>query len=293
MFPTPFRHFSPRRQPWFRFQPGNDYGLIEVQMAVSRDGIHWDRPDRRPYFPMGLPDEWDRWLTMMGVGIVRHGNSLYQYYWSTGRTHDSGILRPEYDKLLEPRAAIGAVRQRLDGFISADFAYTGGNLTTPPLVFSGTHLRLNIDTGGMGTAFVEIRDPQGKPMPGFTRGDCEEIGGNFLDTSVRWRGNSDLSALRGRPIVLHVSGAGPSSTPSSFPQVRPLQKECYAPCSPRRYRPRSSPSAWIRWAGPESIYAHGRAPRHQIPRRSSSSFRQTPASAGTPSSRLNASGAAS
>jgi hypothetical protein len=69
--PTPFRHFSPRRQPWFRFQPGNDYGLIEVQMAVSRDGIHWDRPDRRPYFPMGLPDEWDRWLTMMGVGMVR------------------------------------------------------------------------------------------------------------------------------------------------------------------------------------------------------------------------------
>ena len=112
MFPTPFRHFSPRRQPWFRFQPGQDYGLIEVQMAVSRDGIHWDRPDRRPYVPMGLPDEWDRWLNMMGVGMIRKGNALYQYYWSTGRTHDSGILRPEYDQLIEPRGAIGAVRQR-------------------------------------------------------------------------------------------------------------------------------------------------------------------------------------
>jgi hypothetical protein len=221
MFPSAFRHFSPSRQPWFRFQPGNDYGLIEVQMAVSRDGIRWDRPDRRPYFPMGLPDEWDRWLTMMGVGMIRRGNALYQYYWSTGRTHDSGILRPEYDKLLEPKGAIGAVRQRLDGFISADFAYTGGTLTTPPLVFSGTQLRLNIDTGGMGTAFVAIRDAQGKPIPGFTREECEEIGGNFLDTPVRWRGNGDLSSLRGRPIVLHIAARGTKLYAFQFPMGPP------------------------------------------------------------------------
>lgn len=208
MFPTPFRHFAPSRQPWFRYQPGNDYGLIEVQMAVSRDGIHWDRPDRRPYFPMGLPDEWDRWLTMMGVGMLRRGSYLYQYYWSTGRTHDSGILRPEYDKSIPLKNAIGVVRQRLDGFMSADFAYTGGTLTTPPLVFDGNHLRLNIDTGGMGTAFVEIRDAQGRPLPGFTRADCEEIGGNYVDTQVRWKGKTDLSALRGQPVTLHFTARG-------------------------------------------------------------------------------------
>jgi hypothetical protein len=210
MFPTPFRHFasSPTRQPWFRFQPGNDYGLIDVQMAFSRDGIHWSRPDRRSYVPMGLPDEWDRWLTMMGVGMLRRGNYLYQYYWSTGRTHDSGILRPEYDKSITTKSAIGALRQRLDGFMSADFDYTGGTLTTPPLLFTGTHLRLNIETGAMGTAFVEIRDAEGKPIPGFTRADCEEIGGNFVDTPVRWKGKSDLSALRGRPITLHITARG-------------------------------------------------------------------------------------
>lgn len=206
MFPSPFRHFAPPRQPWFRFEPGNDYGLIESQLAVSRDGIHWERPDRRPYFPMGLPDEWDRWLTMMGVGMVRRGNALYQYYWSSGRTHDSGILRPEYDRAVASRGAIGALRQRPDGFISADFQAEGGTLTTPALEFTGTHLRLNADTGGMGTLFVEIRDAQGTPIPGFARGDCEEIGGNFLDETVRWRGKADLSALRGTPVTLHITG---------------------------------------------------------------------------------------
>jgi hypothetical protein len=208
MFPAMFRHFAPPRQPWFRFKPGEDYGLIEAQLAVSRDGIHWDRPDRRPYFPMGLPDEWDRWLVMMGVGMVRRGSALYQYYWSSGRMHDSGILRPEYDQSVQRRGAIGALRQRLDGFLSADFAYDGGTLTTPPVVFSGTHLRLNIDTGAMGTAFVELRDLQGRPLPGFARADCEEIGGSFVDAPVRWKGRSDLSALRGTPVTVHIAARG-------------------------------------------------------------------------------------
>ncbi len=210
MFPTPFRHFSPSpgRQPWFRFEPGNDYGLIEVQMAVSRDGINWSRPDRRPYFPMGFPDEWDRWLNIMGCGMVRKGNYIYQYFWSPGRVHDGGILRKEYDHSVPNGSAYGAVRQRVDGFMSADFAYTGGSLTTPPMVFTGTQLQLNIDTGGMGTAFVEIQDSTGRAIPGFAHADCEEIGGNYLDTVVRWKGSADLRPLAGKTIRLHVSGRG-------------------------------------------------------------------------------------
>ena len=205
MFPTPFRHFTPDRQPFVRYVPGNEYGLIETLWAVSRDGIAWTRPARRPYVPPGLPDEWDRYMAMMGVGMVRRGSYLYQYYWSTGQLHDGGALRPEYDDAVPRRSAIGALRQRLDGFVSADFAYSGGTLTTPPVTFSGTHLRLNVDTGGMGAAFVELRDPvTGHALPGFTAADCEEVGGNFLDAAVRWRGRADLSALAGRPVTIHV-----------------------------------------------------------------------------------------
>ena len=202
-FPSMFRHYSPNQQPWFRFEPGNDYGLIDVQMAVSRDGINWKRDDRSPYFTMGLPDEPDRWLTMMGPGIIRVGNWLYQYYWSTGRLHDSGIMRPEYDHLVTVPARIYALKQRLDGFISADFDYGGGTLLTPVMKFNGDHLELNVDTGAMGHMKVELRDQQDKPLPGYSLADCEEIGGNFIDTMVRWKGNSDLSALRGVPVRVY------------------------------------------------------------------------------------------
>ena len=65
-------------------------------------------------------------------------------------------------------------------------------------------LRLNIDTGAMGTAFIELRDADDKPIPGFTLADCEEIGGNFVDQLVYWKGNADVGSLAGRPIRIHM-----------------------------------------------------------------------------------------
>ena len=205
MFPTHFRHFAPQRNPaTLPPVPGRweDFGMLEVQLAVSRDGIDWERPSRDAYFPTGLADEWDRWYAVMGPGIVRRGNYLYQYYYSSGRLHDSAVLRPEYEKSAQQLGGVGIVRQRLDGFVSADADHRGGSLTTPPMVFRGKCLRLNIDTGAMGTAFVEILDAAGQPIPGFTFADCEEIGGNFIDQRVYWKGRSDLAALAGQPIRL-------------------------------------------------------------------------------------------
>lgn len=207
MFTAQFRHFAPGRQPYIRPRtPGQweDYGLLEVQLAVSRDGIQWQRPSREPYFPTGLADEWDRWYAVMCPGIAKRGNYLYHYYVSTGRTHDSVVLRSEYDGV-QDLGGIGVVRQRFNGFVAACADETGGWLETPVLTFTGNRLRLNIDTGAMGTAFVELRDAHGNPIPGYTRDDCEEIGGNFIDQSVYWKANPDLSHLAGTPIKLHIT----------------------------------------------------------------------------------------
>lgn len=208
MFTAQFRHFSPDRNPFIRPRiPGQweDFGMLEVQLAVSRDGIQWERPTREPYFPTGLADEWDRWYAVMGPGIVRRGNYLYQYYNSSGRLHDSVVLRPEYDDAAKQLGGVGIVRQRLDGFVSADADFRGGYLRTPPMTFRGNALRLNIDTGSMGTAFVEIQDEAGNPLPGFAMADCEEIGGNFIDQRVYWKGQDDVSSLAGKPVRLRFN----------------------------------------------------------------------------------------
>ncbi|WP_373651076.1 hypothetical protein [Schlesneria sp. DSM 10557] len=207
MFTSQFRHFSPQRNPFIRPRvPGQweDFGMLEVQLAVSRDGRTWSRPTRDAYFPTGLPDEWDRWYSVMAPGIIRRGNYLYQYYYSSGQLHDSVALRPEYEETAKQKGGVGIVRQRLDGFVSADCDHKGGSLRTPVLVFRGNTLRLNIDTGAMGTAFVELQDEQGVPIPGFTLAECEEIGGNFIDQRVYWRGSPDVSSLATKPIRMKV-----------------------------------------------------------------------------------------
>src|SRR5262249_45589095 len=115
----------------------------------------------------------------------------------------SAILRAEYKNSAPQPGGIGIIRQRVDGFVSADVDHQGGWLETPPLIFQGNRLKLNIDTGAMGTAFVELRDESGQPLRGFTLADCEEIGGNFLDQRVYWKGNPDVSQLAARPVRLH------------------------------------------------------------------------------------------
>lgn len=206
MFPAHFRHFAPDRHR-FIVPPvtgrWEDFGMLEVQLAVSRDGVKWSRPSRgEAYIAPGLADESDRWYTVAGPGVIRRGNYVYQYYYSTGRLHDSAILRPEYTSSAKQTGGVGAVRQRLDGFVSVDADHKGGWLRTAPLVFKGRTLRLNIDTGSFGTALIEIQDADGKPIGGFTLDDCEEVGGNFIDQAVYWKGKSDVSSLAGRPIRL-------------------------------------------------------------------------------------------
>lgn len=206
MFTAPFRHFDPKRHPFVKPPHAGqweDFGMLEIQLAVSRDGVSWNRPSREPYFPTGLADEWDRWYAVMAPGMVIRGNYIYQYYNSTGRLHDSAFLRAEYERV-DGLGGIGIVRQRLDGFMSADAGFKGGWLETPLITFSGTSVRLNIDTGSTGTAFVEIRDAAGHAIPGFSLDECEEIGGNFIDQQVYWKGSSDLSSLVGKPVKLFI-----------------------------------------------------------------------------------------
>src|SRR6185503_1085229 len=93
----------------------------------------------------GTADEWDRWQLSPSPGMVRKGNDLLQYYTSSGYTHDSNVIRPEeYAKAAARTGGVGVLQQRLDGFVSADVDDKGGWLQTPPIVFSGKRLRLNI-----------------------------------------------------------------------------------------------------------------------------------------------------
>ena len=91
---------------------------------------------------------------------------------------------------------------RLDGFISVNAPYAGGEMTTKPFTFAGSELAINFATSAAGSVWVEIQDADGKSIEGFTREDADEIIGDEIARVVTWKGKENVSSLAGKPIRL-------------------------------------------------------------------------------------------
>ena len=199
MFPAAYHHFPP--------EYGND-GLLDISAAASRDGIRWQRTDRRPYVPLGKVGEWDAMFAMMGVGIFRVGDTLLQYYNAIDISHGGTRHASKYANAQASRRQwgwMGAVEQRLDGFYSADAAYGGGHITTPPIVFDGSRLELNINTSAAGSAKVALRNADNRPIAGYSLADADKIMVNDVRHVVTWKGSPSIKKLAGKPIRIHIN----------------------------------------------------------------------------------------
>ena len=203
-FTTPYRHY-PVGDTEDTAAYGKDHrgrfrndGPVEVQLAVSSDGINWSRPDRKPYVPLGIAGEWDGGQTYMVLGMLRKGNEMWQYYAGTEYTHGA------YDaSQTDAHGGICRLVQRLDGFISADADYTGAEFTTPLLKFSGSDLQLNVDCSATGEVWVEVLGEHGQPMPGYSMRDSISVDRNHIAAPVRWREKENVAELAGQPVRLH------------------------------------------------------------------------------------------
>lgn len=170
-------------------------GPNSVQLAVSRDGVNWQRPERTPYIPLGIMGEHDAGCIWPILGMIRRGNEIWQYYAGSSETHghddrDGGGIR--------------LIRQRLDGFVSANAAYTGGEFTTPLLTFEGSRLELNLDCSAEGEVWVEILDEGNRPIEGYALAEAIPVDRNQIAAPVRWKDRDSVAELVGRPVRLHV-----------------------------------------------------------------------------------------
>ena len=204
----PAAYFKLTDPTWKHLSLGGSDGLFEVQLATSPDGITWNRW-RPPYVATGYHDGLDLRLVNMAQGMVRRGRWLYQYFVGWPHTHGQmGVWRnnpTEGDAWTKKdKGGLYLAKQRLDGFVSMDSAYSGGTLTTRPLLFTGNQLILNLNTHGTGNAKVTLMDKEGTPISGFTSNECEIIQTDDTDHLVRWIGGADIGTLAGRLIRVQV-----------------------------------------------------------------------------------------
>jgi len=101
-----------------------------------------------------------------------------------------------------PTSHVRRYELRLDGFVSVNGPFEGGEMVTKALKFTGDRLTINYASSAAGGMHVEIQDASGRPVEGFAMGDCDEMIGDEIRRVVTWKGSGDLSSLAGKAIRL-------------------------------------------------------------------------------------------
>ena len=185
---------------------GNHEGPQEVQLAVSRDLFHWERPFRTPVVPLTDVGQWDCCYQATGNRALRVGDEIRLYYDGATYTHGTPVLyRPEFEDGKPTgrdrfTASIGLATWPLDRFVSVDAGSEEGTLTTVPITFSGSRRDINAQTRPQGKIVVEILDAAGLPVQGLE--PSNPFTGDSLRKELSFPGDPDLSQWAGQPVVL-------------------------------------------------------------------------------------------
>ena len=87
-------------------------------------------------------------------------------------------------------------------FASIPAPIAGGELITPASIFQGESLSMTFLNSAIGSLRVEIQDADGKPIPGYTLDDSNDLYGDTVARNAIWKNNPDLGALAGKPVRL-------------------------------------------------------------------------------------------
>lgn len=181
--------------------PGRSYtSYTDGLFMSSRDGRtfqRWGDAFIRP----GMPEstQWHYGAGHQGYGLVETASD------EPAAPNDLSIYVVQRYRRDNP--AIVRYTLRLDGFVSVNAPFSGGEMVTKPVTFKGDNLFLNMATSAAGSVRVEIQDAAGTSIPGFTMNDGPVLFGNAIDKQVTWKGGRTLSELAGQPTRLRFTPA--------------------------------------------------------------------------------------
>jgi len=172
--------------------------LLDLELGFSRDGFHWDRPDRSGFI-VGSRTEgsWDRAYLHGAAGVfaVLDDQLVFPYMGTSG-------IAPGGHRGMYTGGSIGLATLRRDGFASMDAGATGGMLTTRPVKFKGAHLFVNANTS-KGELRAEVIDDKGAVLAA-----SRPFIGDHTRQKLEWDAAADLSAFAGKPVRIrfHLTG---------------------------------------------------------------------------------------
>jgi hypothetical protein len=171
--------------------------ICDLELAYSRDGFHWDRPDRTPFLASTRKQgDWDRAYLHAGVGLCCVvGDKLWFYYsgWSG--------ISPALGANMYAGGSTGVAFLRRDGFASMNATTAPGTLTTRAITFKGRYLFVNVNAP-KGELRAEILGEDGKVIAPYTLENSVPIRTDTTHQRMIWKSSDNLGALAGKRVKI-------------------------------------------------------------------------------------------
>ena len=165
-------------------------GIMDAELAISRDGLHWERPFRSPYFlPRGAEGTFDCGSILTNAAPVFLEDEFRFYYggYAEGATGGDDFSF---------KTGVGMASMPRDRFAALYPQGEVGQVTLQPLDLMGYQsLTLNASAAS-GSVQVEVLNAGGYRVRGFGREDAVPVTGDGLRLPVRWQNKTvaDLPA---------------------------------------------------------------------------------------------------
>jgi hypothetical protein len=188
------------------FQDQRSPECMPLELAVSRDGEHFVYPKPgEPFIAEGGAGRWDN-RELLPSTPLRVGDELWFYYGGAGPTP-----RIESPNDLYWTVSCGLARSRVEGLTCLQPVKEGdsGSLTTVPFrAPESCRLTVNAACSPGSVLRVELCSPEGKPLPGYGRTDCQPVSVDSVRTPVTWERGPVIAVESQFCIRFFLEGAG-------------------------------------------------------------------------------------
>ena len=162
---------------------------VEPVLMSSRDGVEFKRwPEA--VIPISAPQDRD------GNRSNYMANAMLELPGAPGEI--SVYATEAYYK--GPGSRLRRFVYRADGFVSLRAGEKEGEAVSGHFTMAGGALSVNAKLGAGGALRVELQDAAGRAYPGFSLEDSVPFGGDSVEVKVGWKGGSDVSSLKGKPL---------------------------------------------------------------------------------------------
>ena len=156
-------------------------GVMDIELAVSRDGFRWERPFRKPFFlPRSSGGQFDSGSIFTSSTPVFLEDEIRFYYggYSEGATGGD-----DYNMA----SGIGLATMPRDRFAGIRPQDKIGQVTLKPMEFKNCN-SISINAAAKsGAIWCEVLDADGFRVHGFAREDAVPMSGDSLRHGVRWK----------------------------------------------------------------------------------------------------------